>query len=151
MVGLAGFFWNKEPRRQADHAAADRDRWRAMLAAAPQPWCAWTDRGEGILSDGAAALLGVATADALNSDALADALAAPELGPALTRLRRDGEPFRCEARAPDGRRLVLSLTEEGLAVIDRNLATAAAVTDETLMPLTSGERMMLIELLRKIC
>ena len=79
-----------------------------MLAAAPQPWCAWTDRGEGILSDGAAALLGVATADALNSDALADALAAPELGPALTRLRRDGEPFRCEARAPDGRRLVLT-------------------------------------------
>lgn len=56
-----------------------------------------------------------------------------------------------EADPKDGRRLVLSLTEEGLAVIDRNLATAAAVTDETLMPLTSGERMMLIELLRKIC
>ncbi|KAA0592023.1 PAS domain-containing protein [Azospirillum lipoferum] len=102
VVGLAGFFWNKEPRRQADHAA-DRDRWRAMLAAAPQPWCAWTDQGEGILSDEAAALLGVAAADAM-----ADTLTAPDLRPALTRLRRDGESFRCEAVAPDGRRLVLT-------------------------------------------
>jgi DNA-binding MarR family transcriptional regulator len=51
----------------------------------------------------------------------------------------------------DGRRLVLSLTEEGLGTIDRHIDTAAAVTDETLSPLTSGERMMLIELLKKIC
>jgi DNA-binding MarR family transcriptional regulator len=51
----------------------------------------------------------------------------------------------------DGRRLILSLTAEGQAVIDRNVGTAAEVTDETLAPLTSGERMMLIELLRKIC
>lgn len=53
--------------------------------------------------------------------------------------------------ARDGRRLVLSLTEAGLAAIDRNVETATRVTDETLSPLTSGERMMLIELLRKIC
>jgi DNA-binding MarR family transcriptional regulator len=51
----------------------------------------------------------------------------------------------------DGRRLVLSLTEEGLEAIDRNLDTAGTVTEETLSPLTSGERMMLIELLKKIC
>lgn len=51
----------------------------------------------------------------------------------------------------DGRRLILSLTSEGEAVIVRNIATALAVTEETLAPLTSGERMMLIELLRKIC
>ena len=51
----------------------------------------------------------------------------------------------------DGRRLILSLTPEGQSVIDRNIETARAVTDETLAPLTSGERMMLIELLRKIC
>jgi len=51
----------------------------------------------------------------------------------------------------DGRRLILSLTPEGQSVIDRNIETAMAVTDETLAPLTSGERMMLIELLRKIC
>jgi DNA-binding MarR family transcriptional regulator len=51
----------------------------------------------------------------------------------------------------DGRRLVLSLTDEGEATLDRNLSTARAVTEETLSPLTSGERMMLIELLTKIC
>lgn len=51
----------------------------------------------------------------------------------------------------DGRRLILALTPEGETVIARNLAAAAAVTEETLSPLTSGERMMLIELLRKIC
>ncbi|WP_451972189.1 PAS-domain containing protein [Azospirillum endophyticum] len=103
MVGLAGFFWNKETRRQADHGAADRDRWRAMLAAAPQPWCAWTGSGESSLSDEAAALLGISSADSL-----ADALTAPDFVPALSRLRCDGTPFRCEAAAPDGRRLVLT-------------------------------------------
>lgn len=50
----------------------------------------------------------------------------------------------------DGRRLILSLTEEGLAAIERNLDAARAVTEETLSPLTSAERMMLLELLRKI-
>lgn len=50
----------------------------------------------------------------------------------------------------DGRRLVLSVTEEGLAAIERNIDTARAVTEETLSPLTSAERMMLIELLQKI-
>ena len=51
----------------------------------------------------------------------------------------------------DGRRLILSLTEQGQATIDRNLDNAVSVTEETLAPLTSGERMMLVELLRKIC
>jgi len=51
----------------------------------------------------------------------------------------------------DGRRLILSLTPEGEAALARNLATARAVTEETLSPLTSGERMILIELLTKIC
>lgn len=55
------------------------------------------------------------------------------------------------ADATDGRRLVLSLTEEGLAAIDRNIDTAIAVSEETMAPLTSGERMMLVELLRKLC
>lgn len=57
------------------------------------------------------------------------------------------------ATAPDpndGRRLVLSLTEEGLATIERNVETALGVTEATLAPLTSAERMMLVELLRKI-
>jgi MarR family transcriptional regulator, lower aerobic nicotinate degradation pathway regulator len=51
----------------------------------------------------------------------------------------------------DGRRLILSLTPEGEAALARNVPIAQAVTEETLAPLTSGERMMLIELLRKIC
>jgi DNA-binding MarR family transcriptional regulator len=51
----------------------------------------------------------------------------------------------------DGRRLILSLTTEGEAALARNVGTARAITEETLSPLTSGERMMLIELLTKIC
>lgn len=51
----------------------------------------------------------------------------------------------------DGRRLILSLTAEGDAALARNLPIAHAVTEETLSPLTSGERMILIELLTKIC
>lgn len=51
----------------------------------------------------------------------------------------------------DGRRLILSLTGEGESLIERNVGSALTVTEETLAPLTSGERMMLIELLRKIC
>ena len=50
----------------------------------------------------------------------------------------------------DGRRLVLSVTEAGHAAIERNIDTARAVTEETLSPLSSAERMMLIELLLKI-
>jgi len=51
----------------------------------------------------------------------------------------------------DGRRLVLSLTDDGLAMIDKNLPLAVATSEQTLAPLTEGERMMLIELLSKIC
>lgn len=58
---------------------------------------------------------------------------------------------RTEPDPRDGRRLILSLTPEGEAALARNLATARAVTEETLSPLTSGERMILIELLTKIC
>ena len=58
---------------------------------------------------------------------------------------------RSEPDPNDGRRLILSLTPEGEATLNRNLGTARSVTEETLSPLTSGERMMLIELLTKIC
>jgi MarR family transcriptional regulator, lower aerobic nicotinate degradation pathway regulator len=51
----------------------------------------------------------------------------------------------------DGRRLLLSVTTDGADAIQRNLENALAVTDATLAPLTSGEQMMLIELLKKIC
>jgi len=58
---------------------------------------------------------------------------------------------KSEPDPKDGRRLVLSLTSEGEAALTRNVGIARAVTEETLAPLTSGERMMLIELLTKIC
>lgn len=58
--------------------------------------------------------------------------------------------IRTEPDPNDGRRLILSLTEAGQAVIDSNLAAAVEVTEKTLEPLTSGERMMLLELIRKI-
>lgn len=51
----------------------------------------------------------------------------------------------------DGRRLVLSITPEGEEAVARNLSAALAVTEETLAPLTAGERRTLIELIRKIC
>jgi DNA-binding MarR family transcriptional regulator len=59
--------------------------------------------------------------------------------------------IRSEPDPRDGRRLVLSLTAEGEAALVRNVGTAREITEETLAPLTSGERMMLIELLTKIC
>lgn len=55
-----------------------------------------------------------------------------------------------ETDPADGRRLVLTLTECGRETIKRNLPAALSVTEQTLSPLTAGERMMLIELLRKI-
>lgn len=58
--------------------------------------------------------------------------------------------IRTEPDANDGRRLVLSLTDDGRAVIETNVAAALSATEKTLEPLTSGERMMLIELIRKI-
>jgi DNA-binding MarR family transcriptional regulator len=51
----------------------------------------------------------------------------------------------------DARRLVLTLTDEGEATVERNLSIALEISQETLGPLTAAERMMLMELLQKIC
>jgi DNA-binding MarR family transcriptional regulator len=51
----------------------------------------------------------------------------------------------------DARRVVLSLTPEGEEVVAHNMPAARAATEETLSPLTSGERMIFLELLRKLC
>lgn len=53
--------------------------------------------------------------------------------------------------AADARRLVLTLTREGEDTIARNLSQALDVSHRTLGPLSPAERMMLIELLQKIC
>ena len=51
----------------------------------------------------------------------------------------------------DARRVVLSLTETGNAVIEANLAAAVSATEKTLAPLSPSERLVFLELLRKIC
>ena len=54
-------------------------------------------------------------------------------------------------RTADARRLVLNLTDDGEQTIARNSRAALDVSQETLRPLTLAERMMLVELLKKIC
>ncbi|OBZ93497.1 MarR family transcriptional regulator [Pararhizobium polonicum] len=51
----------------------------------------------------------------------------------------------------DARRLVLTLTAEGDATVERNLSIALEISQQTLSTLTPAERMMLMELLQKIC
>jgi DNA-binding MarR family transcriptional regulator len=51
----------------------------------------------------------------------------------------------------DGRRLILSLTEAGDEAVERNLAAAQTVTEETLAPLSPEERSALLSLIRKLC
>lgn len=50
----------------------------------------------------------------------------------------------------DGRRRVVALTQEGLRATEALLAQAAAITEETLAPLTPKERIQLVALLRKL-
>ena len=50
----------------------------------------------------------------------------------------------------DGRRLVLSLTGEGRALVARALPLARAITEETLAPLSPAERALLLDLLDRL-
>ena len=50
----------------------------------------------------------------------------------------------------DRRRLVVSLTAAGLALYDSKVAVAAAVSGETLEPLTGSERDTLLKLLKRL-
>jgi len=50
----------------------------------------------------------------------------------------------------DGRRMLVSITPEGLATVARGVKAAAAITDETLKPLDAGEQRNLLDLLRRI-
>jgi DNA-binding MarR family transcriptional regulator len=58
---------------------------------------------------------------------------------------------RTEVDSADARRLVLNLTGDGEQTIARNSRAALEVSQETLKPLTLAERMMFLELLKKIC
>lgn len=59
--------------------------------------------------------------------------------------------IRTEVDSADARRLVLTLTGDGEQTISRNSRAALHVSQETLRPLTLAERMMFMELLKKIC
>ena len=50
----------------------------------------------------------------------------------------------------DGRRRMVALTEAGRRLVEQSLARAAAITDETLAPLTPAERTQFLGLLRKL-
>jgi DNA-binding MarR family transcriptional regulator len=50
----------------------------------------------------------------------------------------------------DRRRLIVSLTPEGRALVERLVPLAAAITDETLAPLTRREAATLLRLLARI-
>ncbi|MCB8878756.1 MarR family transcriptional regulator [Acidisoma cellulosilytica] len=52
--------------------------------------------------------------------------------------------------ADDRRKLLVDLTAEGQAMTERNLAAAAAITRETLAPLTAEESRLLFALLQKL-
>jgi DNA-binding MarR family transcriptional regulator len=58
---------------------------------------------------------------------------------------------RTEVDSADARRLVLNLTADGEQTIVRNSRAALEVSQQTLKPLTLAERMMFLELLKKIC
>jgi DNA-binding MarR family transcriptional regulator len=58
---------------------------------------------------------------------------------------------RTQVDAADARRLVLNLTDDGEQTISRNSRAALDVSQETLRPLTLAERMMFLDLLKKIC
>jgi DNA-binding MarR family transcriptional regulator len=50
----------------------------------------------------------------------------------------------------DQRRTLVSITEQGLCAVERGVAAATAITEETLQPLDAGEQRMLLDLLRRI-
>ncbi|WP_421696090.1 MarR family winged helix-turn-helix transcriptional regulator [Aestuariivirga sp.] len=50
----------------------------------------------------------------------------------------------------DGRRMLVSITPEGLDAVARGVQPAAAITEETLQPLDSAERRLLLNLLQRI-
>lgn len=50
----------------------------------------------------------------------------------------------------DGRRLVVALTAEGAALVERSLPIAREITDETLAPLNADERALFLQLLQRL-
>ncbi len=53
--------------------------------------------------------------------------------------------------AHDARLRLIALTQEGSALIESLIPAALRITEETLAPLSAEERLVFIELLRKLC
>ncbi|OYD86336.1 sensor histidine kinase [Azospirillum brasilense] len=105
-AGFGGLYWTGKERRRSDRLAADVARLEALLAASPNPWCAWDAGGAVSAAPGCAGLLGAAPGQDI-AGAFADA-DAPRVAEAVRRLRAGGEGFRIEATTRNGRRLLLS-------------------------------------------
>lgn len=67
----------------------------------------------------------------------------------IDRLRERGL-VESRADSQDRRRLIVSLTEEGRSLFADRVASAAAITKETLAPLDEHERRILLDLLGRI-
>jgi signal transduction histidine kinase len=89
---------------RADDAGQSVARLEAVLAAAPQGWCAFSEDGTTAVSDGFVSLLGIAEVAAIEDveAALAPGDAA-SLHAAFAALRRDGTAFARIVRTPAGR------------------------------------------------
>lgn len=105
-AGFGGLFWTGKERRRSDRLAADVARLEALLAASPNPWCAWDADGAVSAAPGCAGLLGATPGQDI-AGAFADT-DAPRVAEAVRRLRAAGEGFRIEATTRSGRRLLLS-------------------------------------------
>jgi DNA-binding MarR family transcriptional regulator len=67
----------------------------------------------------------------------------------VDRLRQKGLVRTAPSR-DDRRRSIVSLTDEGMRILDRMIAAGRVITEETLTPLNPSERRSLIRLLRKL-
>jgi DNA-binding MarR family transcriptional regulator len=98
-----------------------------------------------------AALVKLAEFDAVSQNLLGreTAMDAATIKGVVDRLLKRG--FVATAPDPaDGRRMLVSITREGLHAVARGVDAATAITAETLKPLNAGERRLLIGLLRRI-
>ncbi|MDJ0821030.1 MAG: MarR family transcriptional regulator [Paracoccaceae bacterium] len=67
----------------------------------------------------------------------------------VDRLRQKGLVDTAPSR-DDRRRNIVSLTDEGVRILDRMIAAGRVITEETLAPLNPSERRNLLKLLRKL-
>ena len=110
LVGAGGLAWLAvTERRRAEQASAEVARLEALLAAVPQPWYGLDPDGSHTAAPEFVTLLnGGPLGGAEDVAAALTPSDAAAFTAALERLRGDGDPFRMEVTAVDGRRLRLT-------------------------------------------